>query len=53
LTLTYGVAECHMPTGPHTITIFGQIDSGLAEFAAWARQRRFEGVGTLRIGLTT
>jgi hypothetical protein len=49
LTFTYGLAECHGPTGPNTIVIYGTIDAGLDEFAAFARARRYEGVGTLTL----
>ena len=49
VTFTYGVAECHMPTGPHTVVVFGQIATGLEEFAAFGLARRYEGVGQLHV----
>ena len=48
LTVTYGTAECRLPSGPNTIVVYGQIIEGLDEFASWARARRFEGLGELR-----
>jgi len=48
LTVTYGTAECRLPSGPNTIVVYGQIIEGLDEFASWARGRRFEGLGELR-----
>ena len=45
LTFTYGVAECHTPALPNTISVYGTIVSGLEEFAAFGRARRFEGLG--------
>ena len=51
ITFTYGVAECHMPIGPNTIVVFGQIVEGLEEFAAFSRARRYEGVGELHLSL--
>ena len=49
ITFTYGVAECHMPTGPHSIVVCGQIDKGLDDFAAFAVARRYEGIGDLHL----
>jgi hypothetical protein len=48
LTVTYGTAECRLPSGTNTIVVYGQIIEGLDEFASWARARRFEGLGELR-----
>lgn len=48
ITVTYGTAEARLPSGPNTLTVFGSICAGLDDFAAWARARRFEGVGTVR-----
>ncbi len=48
ITVTYNLAECKGPIGANTIVIFGQVDVGLAEFATFARRRRYEGVATLR-----
>jgi len=50
ITATYGTAEARLPSGPNTLTVFGQIGNGLQSFAAWARARRFEGLGQLRLG---
>ena len=49
IAVTYGSAECRMPTGPHAVVVLGQLVSGLAELAAWCRARRFEGLGELRL----
>jgi hypothetical protein len=49
LGFVYGDAECRLPSGPNTVVVYGAVVSGLDGFAAWARRRRFEGVGTLRI----
>jgi len=50
LTVTYGTAECRLPSGPNTIVVFGQVIEGLESFAAWARARRFVGLGEMRLG---
>lgn len=46
-TVTYGTAEAKLPSGPNTLVVFGQISDGLSQFAAWARARRFEGIGSI------
>lgn len=48
ITVTYGTAEARLPSGPNTLTVFGSVVTGLDDFAAWARARRFEGLGTVR-----
>jgi hypothetical protein len=48
LTVTYGTAECRLPSGPNTIVVFGQVIEGLDAFGSWARARRFLGLGELR-----
>jgi hypothetical protein len=50
ITATYGTAEARLPSGPNTLTVFGTISRGLDSFAVWARARRFEGLGLLRLG---
>lgn len=47
LTLTYGTAECRLPSGENTVCVFGTVQSGLDDFAAFARSRRFEGIATV------
>ena len=49
ITVTYGTAEAKLPSGDNTLVVFGQIIDGLDRFAAWARARRFEGVGELAL----
>ena len=49
LGFVYGDAECRLPSGPNTVVVFGAVVATLDEFAAWARRRRFEGVGDLRL----
>jgi hypothetical protein len=49
LGFVYGDAECRLPSGPNTVVVYGAVVAGLDELAAWARRRRFEGVGTLRL----
>ncbi len=49
LGFVYGEAECRLPSGPNTVVVFGALADRLDEFAAWARRRRFEGVGLLRL----
>jgi hypothetical protein len=49
LGFVYGDAECRLPSGPNTVVVYGALVGGLDDFAAWARRRRFEGVGTLRL----
>jgi len=48
LTLTYGTAQCRLPSGDNTLVAFGQVVEGLAPLADWCRARRFVGQGTLR-----
>lgn len=48
LTLTYGTAECRLPSGTNTVTVFGQFTEHLAVLAQFCRRRRFEGVAKLR-----
>jgi hypothetical protein len=50
LAFTYGTAECRLPTGPNTLVVYGSIaGDGLEGFAEFARRRRFDGVGELRM----
>lgn len=51
IAVTYGTAECRMPSGFNTIVVFGSLSTGLEELARWCRRRRFEGLGTLRLDL--
>jgi hypothetical protein len=48
LGLVYGDAECRLPSGPHTVVVFGQVVAGIEDLASFCRQRRFAGVGTIR-----
>ena len=48
ITVTYGTAEARLPSGENTLTVFGEIVSGLEDFVRWGAGRRFEGVGSLR-----
>src|ERR1700752_1991390 len=47
LTVTYGTAECRLPSGANTVVVIGQVTEGLAAFADFCRRRRFEGVGDI------
>jgi hypothetical protein len=47
LAFTYGTAECRLPSGPNTVTVYGQVSDSLDAFAAYCSARRFEGVGTI------
>lgn len=47
LTVTYGTAECKLPSGPNNLVVFGQVVEGLEDLAGWARERRFKGVADL------
>jgi hypothetical protein len=49
LAFTYGTAEARMPTGPHTLVVYGTLTDGLDAFATYARARRFEGAGEVRL----
>jgi hypothetical protein len=51
LTITYGTAECRLPSGENTVCVFGEVRAGLDELIAFARARRFEGVGSVGISL--
>lgn len=46
---TYGTAEARLPSGENQLVVFGQIEEGLAEFAAFCRARRFEGIGEVEL----
>jgi uncharacterized protein DUF3830 len=48
LTLTYGTAECRLPSGSNTVAVFGQFTDELSPLADFCRRRRFEGVAELR-----
>jgi hypothetical protein len=48
LGVVYGTAECRLPSGPNCVTVFGAVDEGLEQLAAFGRARRFEGRGTVR-----
>jgi hypothetical protein len=47
LTLTYGTAECRLPSGSNTIAVVGQVTEDLGALADFCRRRRFEGVGEI------
>lgn len=47
--VVYGDAECRLPSGPNTVTVFGQVTGGLEGLAAFGRGRRFHGAGALRL----
>jgi hypothetical protein len=49
LAFTYGTAECRMPSGFNTIVVYGSLQTGLDDFAAWCRARRFEGQAEVRL----
>jgi len=49
LAFTYGTAECRMPSGFNTVVVYGSLQTGLDELAAFCRARRFEGLGELRL----
>ena len=51
LGFVYGDAECRLPSGPNTVVVYGSLTGNLDGFASWARARRFEGVGELRVVL--
>ncbi|MFQ5912813.1 MAG: DUF3830 family protein [Nitrospinota bacterium] len=42
--LVYGVCGFRMPSGPHRLTVFGQITENLAELARMCARTRLEGV---------
>jgi hypothetical protein len=46
---TYGTAEARLPSGENQLVVFGQVESGLVELAAYCRARRFEGLGEIRM----
>lgn len=47
LAFTYGTAECRLPSGPNTVTVYGHVHDRLEELARYCRARRFEGAGSL------
>ena len=47
LTVTYGTAQCRLPSGDNTLVVFGQVGEGLEGLADWCRTRRFEGAGVI------
>ncbi len=49
IAVTYGTAECRLPSGENTVAVFGSLHGGLDELAAWCRERRFAGLGELRL----
>lgn len=53
LGLVYGDAECRLPSGPNTVTVFGSVVSGLEELARFGRARRFEGARSIQFRSAT
>lgn len=53
LAFTYGTAECRMPSGFNTVVVYGSLQTGLDELAAFCRARRFEGIGQLRLSASS
>lgn len=49
LCVVYGDAECRLPSGPNTVTVYGEVSDGLDAVADFCRRRRFEGAGVLRL----
>ena len=49
LCVTYGDAECRLPSGPNTVVVFGQVTRNLEGLAEFCRARRFMGAGLLRL----
>lgn len=49
LAFAYGTAECRLPSGENTVTVYGSIVEGLDAFVEFCWRRRFEGVGTLSL----
>lgn len=49
IAFTYGTAECRLPSGENTVTVFGGLATALPDFAAFCRARRFEGQSTVRL----
>ncbi len=46
---TYGTAEARLPTGENQLVVFGQVKEGFEAFAAFCRDRRFKGLGEIRM----
>jgi hypothetical protein len=49
LAFAYGAAECRLPSGENTVTVFGSIVDGLDQFVEFCWRRRFEGIATLTL----
>lgn len=49
LCVTYGDAECRLPSGTNTVVVFGQVSRNLDGIAAFCRRRRFDGAASLRL----
>ncbi len=47
LAFTYGTVEARLPTGSHTLVVYGALTDGHDAFAAYGRARRFEGAGEI------
>jgi len=45
----YGTAEARLPSGENQLVVFGQVEEGLDDLAAYCRARRFEGLGEIRL----
>src|SRR5690606_3597160 len=41
LCVVYGDAECRLPSGPNTVTVYGEVSDGLDAVADFCRRRRF------------
>lgn len=44
ISVTYGTAECRLPSGPNTLVVFGQVDPDHALLRRLGRACRFEGM---------
>lgn len=43
----YGTAEARLPRGENQLVVFGQVEVGLDQLAAFCRARRFDGLGEI------
>ena len=47
--ISYGTAEARLPTGAHSLVVFGYLSEGLKELYDFGKARRYEGLDEVRL----
>jgi hypothetical protein len=51
LCFVYGTAEARLPSGENTLVVYGHVLENLEQLVGFCRERRFKGLGTIRMDL--